>query len=421
MFFPMQLPRPWEDRDERVQFANAFECAEIGERIGIAYGWAQEHHFLEEYSHSSAPEVFLGALSQRTKKMRLGHGITLMPPAYNHPARVAERIATLDLISNGRVEWGTGESSSRLELEGFRVNYIEKREMWAEAVREGAKMMSSEPYPGYNGRYLSMPPRNVMPKPVQRPHPPLWVACTKRESIKLAARLGMGALTFAFMDAAEARFWVDEYYETFKQGCTPLGQDVNPKVAVLAGLMCNEDGNIAMRRGLEGQRYFKWALGWYFLHGTHVPGRTRLWEEFRRATVDPMAGLGAIGDPRQACEHFRELESAGVDQVIVLQQAGRYRHEHVCESLELLGKTVLPEFLERHESSELTKQATLAPYIAAALDRVSPIEAADPEPVEAYPALWKERGIDSQLGSKQAPDAALLWRVHAGATRSDHA
>ena len=111
-----------------------------------------------------------------------------MPPNFNHPARVAERIATLDLVSDGRVEWGTGESSARIELEGFGVNYMEKRDMWLEATRETAKMMCMEPYPGYQGKYFSMPHRNVVPKPLQTPHPPLWVACSNRDTIRLAAR-----------------------------------------------------------------------------------------------------------------------------------------------------------------------------------------------------------------------------------------
>src|SRR6266540_1164676 len=121
MFFELQLPRPWHDGDEQELVRHALEWAEVGEQAGIDYAWAQEHHFLEEYSHSTAPEVFLAAVSQRTTRMRLGHGISLMAPAYNHPARVAERVSMLDLVSGGRVEWGTGESSSRLELEGFRV------------------------------------------------------------------------------------------------------------------------------------------------------------------------------------------------------------------------------------------------------------------------------------------------------------
>src|SRR5512132_4033202 len=161
VFYEHQLPRPWEDGSEQRLFQDALAQVELADRLGIDYAWEVEHHFLEEYSHSSAPEVFLAAASQRTQRIRLGHGITLMPPNYNSPARVAERIATLDLVSDGRVEWGTGESSSRLELEGFGVNYLEKRTMWEEGVRETARMMAMEPYPGYEGRWFSMPHRNV--------------------------------------------------------------------------------------------------------------------------------------------------------------------------------------------------------------------------------------------------------------------
>src|SRR5262245_65854805 len=153
IFYEHQIPRPWGAGGEHRLFKEALDQVEFADRLGIDYAWEVEHHFLEEYSHSSAPEVFLAACSQRTKHIRLGHGITLMPPGYNHPARVAERIATLDLVSDGRVEWGTGESSSRMEMEGYGVDYMEKREAWEEAVRECAKMMCMEPYPGYDGKY----------------------------------------------------------------------------------------------------------------------------------------------------------------------------------------------------------------------------------------------------------------------------
>ena len=205
IFYEHQLPRPWREGDEERLFHEALDQVELADRIGIDYAWEVEHHFLEEYSHSSAPEVFLAACSQRTQRIRLGHGIVLMPPGYNHPARVAERIATLDLVSHGRVDFGTGESSAALELGGYRVDVEKKRDMWREAVEQCANMMVMDPYPGFQGKYFSMPTRNVVPKPVQKPHPPLWVACSNRETIKLAARLGMGALTFAFVDAAEAK------------------------------------------------------------------------------------------------------------------------------------------------------------------------------------------------------------------------
>lgn len=415
MFFELQLPRPWADGDELRLFQNALEWAEIGDRIGVSHAWAQEHHFLEEYSHSTAPEVFLAAISQRTKRMRIGHGIALMPPAYNHPARVAERLATLDLVSEGRVEWGTGESSSRVELEGFEINYVDKRAMWAEGIRETARMMASEPYPGHSGKFFSMPARNIVPKPVQKPHPPAWIACTNRDTLKLAARLGLGALTFAFMDAAEARFWVEEYYEIFRNDCSPITQSVNPNVAMLAGVMCHRDGDVAKALGTEGQRFFKWALAHYYRTGVHIPGGTNLWELFQKSTHEPMAGLGGVGDPEEVSAHFKGLEDAGVDQVIMLQQAGQYRHEDICASLELLGETVLPPIIAAHDARSAAKRAALEPYVAKALSRVSSPIGQPAQPVEAYPLHWEQNGAGAQqVGSKRAVDAAAMWRLHVG-------
>jgi alkanesulfonate monooxygenase SsuD/methylene tetrahydromethanopterin reductase-like flavin-dependent oxidoreductase (luciferase family) len=414
MFFELQLPRPWTVDSERTLVRNALEWAEIGDRIGIDYAWAQEHHFLEEYSHSTAPEVFLSAVSQRTRRMRIGHGITLMPPAYNHPARVAERIAMLDLVSDGRVEWGTGESSSRLELEGFGVPYIEKRAMWAECVREAAKMMCTEPYPGHQGQHFSMPSRNIIPKPVQKPHPPLWVACTNRDTLKMAARLGMGALTFSFMNASEASYWVKEYYDIFRNECSPIGQTVNPNVAMLTGIYCHRDAEVAMRRGLASQQFFKWALAHYYRHGAHVPGRTELWKAFQEVDPEPMAGIGGVGTPDQVRRHYREMEEAGVDQLILLQQAGDYTHEEVCSSLELLGSEILPEFRERDERRQAEKAEALAPYVAEAMTRTPAIAEVEPPLVESYPRLWESVGQDQTGGARRAQDASLLWRMQVG-------
>jgi len=234
-FYEHQFPRPWDEDGELKLFQDALDQVELADRIGIDHAWEVEHHFLEEYSHSSAPEVFLAAASQRTKQIRLGHGIVLMPPGYNHPARIAERIATLDLVSKGRVDFGTGESASRAELEGFGITPAERRAMWRETVEQVANMMVMDPYPGFQGKYFSMPVRNVMPKPVQKPHPPLWVACSNRETIHLAAQLGLGALTFAFIDPDEARHWVSDYYETFKKECVPIGHAVNPNIGMVTG------------------------------------------------------------------------------------------------------------------------------------------------------------------------------------------
>src|SRR5438105_13625384 len=134
LFYEHQLPQPWGEEAELRLYQQALDQIELADRLGLDYVWEVEHHFLEEYSHSSAPEVFLAACSQRTKQIRLGHGIALMPPNYNHPARVAERIATLDLVSNGRVEFGTGESSAMAELAGYGVAVADKRNAWREAL-----------------------------------------------------------------------------------------------------------------------------------------------------------------------------------------------------------------------------------------------------------------------------------------------
>lgn len=408
IFYEHQLPRPWAEGDEHRLFKDALEQVELADRLGIEFAWEVEHHFLEEYSHSSAPEVFLAACSQRTRRIRLGHGITLMLPPYNHPARVAERIATLDLVSDGRVEWGTGSSSSRIELEGFGIDPQQKFPMWREAVREAAAMLAVSPYPGYRGEYFSMPARNVVPRPLQRPHPPLWVACSNRETMKTAARLGMGALTFAFVDPGEAARWVEEYYTTFERECEPIGRAVNPNVAMVAGFMCHPDGETAAARGLEGFRFFGYALSHYYIHGTHLPGRTDLWEDFARNAPDRTPPNAAIGDPDQVRAYLERMEAAGVDQVIFIQQAGRNRHEHICESLELFAREVLPAFQERHAASAPGRAAVLAPHIERALGRLPALAAPDQLPVDSYPVMLRKLAAEPEQAPADSPMVSAI-------------
>jgi alkanesulfonate monooxygenase SsuD/methylene tetrahydromethanopterin reductase-like flavin-dependent oxidoreductase (luciferase family) len=392
IFYEHQLPRPWGEGSELKLFQDALDQVELGDRLGVDYAWEVEHHFLEEYSHSSAPEVFLAAASQRTKRIRLGHGIVLMPPNYNHPARIAERLATLDLVSNGRVEWGTGESASRAELEGFGITPAERREMWRETTEQVANMMVMDPYPGYQGKYFAMPVRNVMPKPVQKPHPPLWVACSNRETIHLAAQLGMGALTFAFIDPAEAAHWIADYYDTFKRECVPIGHTVNPNIAMVTGFSCHADAAEAGRRGTDGFRFFQFALGHHYSFGKHTPGRTDIWKKFV-AVRDQLGlemlggGTGCIGTPAQLRESLRLFENNGVDQTIFIQQGGNNRHEHICESLELFAREVMPEFKERAAARQARKMEALAPYIEAAFERkkaMPPLAEHDIPTYEAY-------------------------------------
>ncbi|MCY3723795.1 LLM class flavin-dependent oxidoreductase [Candidatus Poribacteria bacterium] len=391
LFYEHQIPRPWHDGAEHKLFQDALAQVELADRLGFDYIWEVEHHFLEEYSHSSAPEVFLGACSQRTTQIRLGHGIVLMPPAYNHPARVAERIATLDLVSNGRVEWGTGESASRMELDGFNVDPKCKREMWAECTRETAKMMSQSPYPGYEGQYFSMPTRNVVPKPLQTPHPPPWVACSSRDSLRYAARYGLGALTFAFVDANEAKFWVEEYYEIFEKECEPLTQRVNPNIAMVSGFSCHEDEETAVARGLDGLRFFRFGLAHYYHNGSQIPGETDIWQLYKQTPQDPAEGRAGIGTPDQVREHLEIMEDAGVDQVVFIQQAGANRHEDIMESLELFAERVLPDFKARDAAHVAKKGERFAEATERAKERKPALTSLSEIPtVDSYPVLKRK-------------------------------
>jgi alkanesulfonate monooxygenase SsuD/methylene tetrahydromethanopterin reductase-like flavin-dependent oxidoreductase (luciferase family) len=417
IFYEHQNPRPWEaERSEHRLLKDALEQVELADRAGFDYVWEVEHHFLEEYSHSSAPEVFLAAAAMRTERIRLGHGIVQIPPAVNHPARVAERVATLDLVSDGRVDFGTGESSSAAELGGFLIDRTRKREMWEDAMAAIARMFVEEPFAGWDSEFWRMPPRNVVPKPLQRPHPPLWVACSRRETIQFAARNGIGALSFSFVEPEDAGRWVSEYYEILgSEECVPVGFDVNPNVAVVLPMMLHEDEQTAIERGIDGAHFFGYSLAHYYGMGEHRPGRTVVWDEFlrnrdergfARSIVTPDAaplavkimqhGLGslrgAIGTPEQVLDLCRRYESVGVDQVIFVLQAGPNRHEHICESLELFGQRVIPEFAEGREEREQEKAERLSGAVERALARREPAREAPAYIVDEAAELARASG-----------------------------
>ncbi len=422
IFYEHQLPRPWEPGAELKLFQDALTQVEFADKLGIDMVWEVEHHFLEEYSHSSAPEVFLAACSQRTRNIRLGHGIVQTAPAYNHPARIAERLATLDLVSNGRVEFGSGESSSRAELRGFRIEPEQKRAMWREGLALAIRCMTEEPFTGAKGKYVELPPRNVVPKPVQKPHPPLWVACSRRDTILLAAREGIGALTFAFIDPEEAQGWVQDYERVLAQECVPIGRAVNPRVACVTPMMLHHDEREAIARGLEGANFFGYSLAHFYVFGKHVPGQTDVWKEFKEKRAEmgysPEVAIaaqqerlgakiaanggeglrGAVGTPRQLREYLRRYEDAGVDQIIFVMQAGRNRHEHIMESLELFAREVMPEFKERDEKLVAAKQKRLAKVVEAALARR--VEDVPPLPKDYTITPMFRKVMEKQIGTE---------------------
>ena len=380
VFYELQLPKPWHKGDEHRLFQEALDQVVLADRLGFDYAWEVEHHFLDEYSHSSAPEVFLACAAGRTERIRLGHGIRQVIPNYNHPARTAESISTLDLVSNGRVDFGIGEGATRLELGGFGIPAKQKRAMSLEAAEQVANMMVMDPYPGYEGEFFSMPCRNVLPKPLQTPHPPMWIACTNRDTIRVAARHGLGALAFSFVDPSEARSWSETYYDIIRsEECVPIGHSVNANIAMVSNFSLHQDRAEAIRRGQEGFEFFNYALSALVTQDT-VPGRTDLWHEFQvkrgNRTEELVAAAergdhtaSGIGTPADMRAHLEAFHDSGVDQIIFMQQAGRNRHEHICESLQLFADEVMEPFAAESDAREAKKAEELAPYLEAALAR----------------------------------------------------
>ena len=398
VFYEHQLPRPWNEGQEHRLFHEALDQVVLADQLGIDFAWEVEHHFLEEYSHSSAPEVFLSAAAARTQRIRLGHGIRQVIPNYNHPARVAEGLATLDLLSNGRVEFGFGEGATRHEIHGFNIPAKRKRALALEAAEQIANMLVMTPYPGFEGEGFKMPCRNVIPKPLQKPHPPMWMACTNRDTIKLAAQLGVGALAFSFVNPEEARTWAETYYGIIKSdACVPIGHSVNANIAMVSGFSVHDDGEEATRRGQEGFEFFGYALQSLVLRAS-TPGRTTLWDDFQslrakqQLSSSPVQGSAGIGTPQKVRDDLQRFEDAGVDQVVFLQQVGNNPHEQICESLRKFAAEVMPAFQQREPLREQKKRDELAPYVAAALARKKRMPALADADIPVIPAIYTPGG-----------------------------
>ena len=363
VFYELQLPRPWHERSEYDLVQNALTQVELADKLGYDYAWEVEHHFLEEYSHSSAPEVFLAAASQRTKNIRIGHGIIQLPT--NHPARVAERVSMLDLVSNGRVEFGFGEGSSVTELHPFERRFRDKRAVWEDAVRAIMPMFGPEGVE-YHGEYFDFPLRNVLPKPLQKPHPPLWVACSQLETIEMAGRRGIGALGFQFVSADAAHAWVHAYYNAYTKHLEKLAEyQTNPAIAIVSGFMCAPTDEEA-RAKADGWTFFQFTLQFYNSHGPVVPNTVNLWEEFQawkqsdKGKAANASTSALIGSPETIRARLRKFEESNVDQVILLNQAGNNTHEDICSSLELFARDVMPEFHDREDKHQTWKRKVLS-------------------------------------------------------------
>jgi alkanesulfonate monooxygenase SsuD/methylene tetrahydromethanopterin reductase-like flavin-dependent oxidoreductase (luciferase family) len=366
IFYELQCPRPWEADTEQKLYQNALSQVELADKLGYHYAWEVEHHFLEEYSHSPQPEVFLAAASQRTKQIRLGHGIIQLTT--NHPARVAEKVACLDLVSNGRVEFGMGEGASITELGPFNRQMEDKQAVWEDGVRCVLPMFKDEGWQ-YDGPYFKFPLRNVLPKPVQKPHPPLWVACSQLETIEMAGRCGIGALGFQFLSAEMANAWVHAYYNSFVLRQKKLADyQSNCNIAMVSYFMCAETDEEARRRA-DGVTFFQFSLAYYSNSRNReraAPGTVSLWEEYLKWKIanpelaEKALFGGLVGSPETIRRKLRRFETSHVDQIILLNQAGKNTHPHICESLEMFAAEVMPEFTAKEPEHQEWKRKVLA-------------------------------------------------------------
>jgi alkanesulfonate monooxygenase SsuD/methylene tetrahydromethanopterin reductase-like flavin-dependent oxidoreductase (luciferase family) len=352
IFYELSVPRPWDGESERTVYMNALEQVRLADELGFEQVWAVEHHFLEEYSHCSAPELFLTACAMQTKNIRVGHGIVICVPQFNHPIRIAERAAVLDILSGGRLEFGTGRSATWTELGGFRANPDETKNSWDEFVHALPQMWTKERF-GFEGEYFSMPTRAVLPKPYQKPHPPLWVAVSTPGTELDAADRGMGALGVNFTTFKQQEERVEEYRRRIRN-CIPAGESVTDQLASANFLYVHEETEKGLDTGGRMLRTFQYLAGQldmakeaYPTKGYPSPG---LLAASRRQASGP-AGAGeppegiAIGNPEQVTRELKKWEATGVDRInFLLNAAETIPQEEVLESLRVFARDVMPHF-----------------------------------------------------------------------------
>ncbi len=351
LFYEMQLSGPTRASEAQL-FRDCVEQAVLADQLGYHAVWAVEHHGLYEYSHSSAPEIFLSFVAARTKNVRIGHGVTLLPHRYNHPLRVAERIAVLDILSGGRVNWGSGKSSSRVEQLAFETDVNTLHEQWLEAVSIIPKMWSDDVFE-FKGQFFDIPPTQVIPKPVQVPHPPMFAACSRPDSALAVGKLGMGALNFAIGSDDYLEQKVQSYREAVAVA-EPIGAAKNDWFACTPPTLVLDDDREACRFGYRGARFFGQALSRYYFGGDRPTGPLDVPREFfadddleaamarRNDADDPINAC--VGDPAHAKEFVSRFVDIGVDELILVMQLGTVPSDLVTRSIRTFGEKVLPHF-----------------------------------------------------------------------------
>jgi alkanesulfonate monooxygenase SsuD/methylene tetrahydromethanopterin reductase-like flavin-dependent oxidoreductase (luciferase family) len=335
---------------ERQLMHDVVEQAVLADELGYHSVWAVEHHGLLEYSHCSAPETLLAFIAARTSRIRLGHGVMLAPGRYNHPIRVAERLATLDVLSGGRVSWGSGKSASKTEQAAFELDPATLDSQWREALEMVPRMWRSDLFE-HAGEHYRIPPTPIIPKPVQQPTPPMYMACSRPESLEVAGELGVGALMFAGGTEQALRANVDRYRAAAGRSAVPARRRTEAFCATPAAMVL-EDDREACAIGFRGARYHHDGLATYFFSPTRVAGSPDIPSapltdaELDRAMAlrhEPEGPLHTvIGDPDAALASVKRFAACGVDELILVMQMGTVPHEAVLRSLRTFAEQVMP-------------------------------------------------------------------------------
>jgi alkanesulfonate monooxygenase SsuD/methylene tetrahydromethanopterin reductase-like flavin-dependent oxidoreductase (luciferase family) len=362
LFYEIPVARPWDPESEYRAYRDTLEQAIAGDRFGWDAFWTVEHHFLSEYSHCSNPEVLYGAIAASTERIRLGYGVRLMPKPYNHPVRTAESVAVLDLLSDGRVDFGTGRSATRIELEGFGIDPRETRAMWREAIGHVVGCWTNDEY-GFEGDHWSMPKRRVLPKPRQAPHPPVWGATTSDEGHAEVGGLGLGLCSFAVgLPPDEVKRKIDIYRKAVAECTDPLASFVNDRAATFTMALCSHDEEQAWETA-------RTSFEWYPKTGARQIAGVAEWMAERQqelgnygyaadmkkidedGSLDQLsleylveAGACVLGTPDQCVDACKRYEEAGVDLLLCLVNPYDIPHEAVMRTIELMGEQVIPHF-----------------------------------------------------------------------------
>ena len=340
------------------------ECIEqvmLADQLGYRTAWFVEHHFLPFLSFCTSPELVLSYLAAHTRNIRLGHGIVLLPFNINHPLRVAERVAVLDLLSNGRIEFGGGRSTTDAELSAFKVDPDATRPQWEESLRALPAMWTQERF-SWNSPTLKIPERAIVPKPVQKPHPPMWVACNQPATVEFAGRNGLGVLGFG-IGQGQSNDFVRIYRERLKEA-KPIGKFINPKFALLTFTLCCPTDEEAL--ALQGANVKHYVEDCRKIFSPWIDGKipeTYKWQMednkekfklFQTVTMEEIvkAGGACIGSPETCLNVLQYLCDAGVDEALMLMQMYTTPHDKIMRSIELIAKEVKPKLKPRSDSAQ---------------------------------------------------------------------